>query len=323
MYDPTRLAALVAVGEAGSITRAAARLGYTVPALSQQLAKLERETGAELLVRTHRGTALSPAGEVLARHARLVLDQMERARLELAELAGVSGGRLRVGTFSSAGMHLLPPVLTAFRRAHPAVRLSVAEYEPPAGLFSVAEGTADLAVTHAYEGAADPPAPRGLSVEPLLVEDLVLITAPGQALSARAAPLSWAELDGQPLISAPDSYPNRRAIEAALAAAGVTMPVVCETPAYVTVCALVSAGLGVGLVPRMVAGAAAVPLGVRPLAPPGLRRTIAVAWRTEDRGPAVAALRALLLAGYRRGSGRAPGGAPAAGLTPRERPTEA
>ncbi|HEY3482328.1 MAG TPA: LysR family transcriptional regulator [Streptomyces sp.] len=304
MYDPTRLAALVAVAEAGSITRAAARLGYTVPALSQQLAKLERETGAELLVRTYRGTVLSTAGEVLVRHARLVLDQMERARLELAELAGVSGGRVRVGTFSTAGMHLLPPVLTAFRRSHPAVQLSVAEYEPPAGLQAVAEGAADLAITHTYEGAPDTGVPGGLTVEPLLIEELLLITAPGQALAESPAPLSLPELDGLPLVSAPAAYPNRRAIEAALAAAGVTMPVVCETPAYVTICALVSAGLGVGLVPRMVAESAAVPLGVRQLASPGLHRTIALGWRTQERGPAVGALRTLLLAGYRRQPGR-------------------
>lgn len=310
MYDPTRLAALVAVAEAGSITRAAARLGYTVPALSQQLAKLERETGAELLVRTHRGTVLSTAGEVLVGHARLVLAQMERARLELAELAGVSGGRVRVGTFSTAGMHLLPPALTAFRRSHPAVRLSVAEYEPPAGLTAVAEGAVDLALTHLYEGAPETAAPGGVTVEPLLIEELLLITAPGHALTASAAPLSWPELDGQGLVSGPPSYPNRRAIEAALAAAGVAVPVVCETPSYVTVCALVSAGLGVGLVPRMVAESAAVPLGVRPLAPPGLRRTIALGWRTQERGPAVGALRTLLLAGYRRRPAR-PVSAPA------------
>ncbi|MEW2516932.1 LysR family transcriptional regulator [Actinacidiphila alni] len=301
MYDPTRLAALVAVAEAGSITRAAARLGYTVPALSQQLAKLEREAGAELLVRTHRGTVLSTAGEVLVPHARLVLDQMERARLELAELAGVSGGRVRVGTFSTAGMHLLPPVLTAFRRSHPAVRLIVAEYEPPAGLVAVAEGAADLALTHVYDGAPDAGAPGGVTVEPLLVEELVLITAPGQALAASAAPLALAELDGQPLVSSPDTYPNRRAIEVALDVVGARMPVVCETPSYVTVCALVSAGLGVALVPRMVADAAAVPLGVRALAAPGIRRTIALGWREQERGPSAAALRALLLAGYRRG----------------------
>jgi molybdenum-dependent DNA-binding transcriptional regulator ModE len=83
MYDPTRLAALVAVAEAGSITRAAARLGYTAPALSQQVAKLEREAGAVLVVRSHRGARLTAAGELLAERARRVLDETTR-RLEPA-----------------------------------------------------------------------------------------------------------------------------------------------------------------------------------------------------------------------------------------------
>lgn len=133
MYDPTRLAALVAVAEAGSITRAAERLGYTPPALSQQVAKLEREAGATLLVRSHRGTRLTDAGELLVVRARRVLDEMELARHELAGLTGLSGGTLRLGTFQTAGTHLLPPVLSAFRRAHPDVALAVADYEPRSG----------------------------------------------------------------------------------------------------------------------------------------------------------------------------------------------
>ncbi|MFJ4848559.1 MULTISPECIES: LysR family transcriptional regulator [unclassified Streptomyces] len=300
MFDSTRLAALVAVAEAGSITRAAARLGYTAPALSQQLAKLEREAGAELLVRTHRGARLTAAGEVLVSHARRALDEMDRARLELSQLAGPAGGRLRIGTFTTAGIHLLPPVLTALRREHPQVDVVVAEYEPPAGVAAVAAGDADLALTHVYEGGPDPAPPTGVAVEPLLVEDLVLITAPGHLLAAAPNPLEWAELEGQPLVSSTPDHPNRRAIEATLRAAGVRPVVVCETPAYVTVCALVSAGLGVGLVPRMMAASSAVPLGVRALAPPGLHRTIALASRNDDTSPALRTLRALLLGTYRK-----------------------
>lgn len=166
MYDPTRLAALVAVAEAGSITRAAARLGYTAPALSQQLAKLEREAGATLLVRHHRGARLTAAGELLAGRARRVLDELDQARHELAQLAGLSGGRLRVGTFTTAGIHLLPPVLSAFRRAHPEVELAVADHEPPAGIAAVVAGEVDLALTHAYEPAAAGPRRWAFSSNP-------------------------------------------------------------------------------------------------------------------------------------------------------------
>ncbi|MFE7776905.1 LysR family transcriptional regulator [Streptomyces sp. NPDC057445] len=303
MYDPTRLAALVAVAEAGSITRAATRLGFTPPALSQQLAKLEREAGAALLVRHHRGARLTPAGEVLAAHARRVLDEMDRARHELARLAGLSGGRLRVGTFTTAGVHLLPPVLSSFRRSHPDVELTVAEYEPPDGVAAVASGEVDLALTHAYEPAEPFPLPAGVCLEPLLVEELVLVTAPGQLLAGGSGRLRVEELAGRPLISSAPSHPSRKGVEDALAKAGATPAVVCESPGYALVCALVSAGLGVAVVPEMVASMASSPLGVRHLEPPAFRRTISVAHLGDASGPAARSLRALLRAGFARAGG--------------------
>ncbi|PBC65259.1 LysR family transcriptional regulator [Streptomyces sp. Tue6028] len=300
MYDPTRLAALVAVAEAGSITRAAERLGYTPPALSQQLAKLEREAGATLLVRSHRGTRLTGAGELLVARARRVLDEMERARHELAHLAGLSGGTLRVGTFQTAGIHLLPPVLSAFRRTYPDVELAVADYEPPAGVAAVAAGEVDLALTHTYEPAAPVAVPSSVSLEPVLVEELVLVTAPGHVLAGDSARLPLGELAGQPLISMAPNHPPRQGVEAALARAGATPAVLVETPVYALVCALVSAGLGVAVVPEMVARTAATPVGTRLLEPGDLRRTISVVHGTDETSPAADAFRALLRGTFER-----------------------
>ncbi|WP_435221394.1 LysR family transcriptional regulator [Streptomyces sp. Tue6028] len=300
MYDPTRLAALVAVAEAGSITRAAERLGYTPPALSQQLAKLEREAGATLLVRSHRGTRLTGAGELLVARARRVLDEMERARHELAHLAGLSRGTLRLGTFQTAGIHLLPPVLSAFRRTYPDVELAVADYEPPAGVAAVAAGEVDLALTHTYEPAAPVAVPSSVSLEPVLVEELVLVTAPGHVLAGGSARLPLAELAGQPLISMAPDHPPRQGVEAALARAGATPAVLVETPVYALVCALVSAGLGVAVVPEMVARTAATPVGTRLLDPGDLRRTISVVHRTDETSPAADAFRALLRGTFER-----------------------
>ncbi|MHC0428990.1 LysR family transcriptional regulator [Streptomyces sp. O3] len=299
MYDPTRLAALVAVAEAGSITRAAARLGYTAPALSQQLAKLEREAGAVLLVRHHRGARLTAAGELLAARARRVLDELDLARHELARLAGLSGGRLRIGAFATAGLQLLPPALSAFRRAHPDVELAVAEYEPPAGVAAVADGAVDLALTHAYRPGGTEPLPSAVAVEVLLSEELVLVTAPGHALADGAGRLPLGALAGQPLISAPWP-PRRREVEAVLAAAGASPSVVVETPGYALVCALASAGLGVAVVPEMVARNALTPVSVRLLDPPGLSRTISVAYRADEANPAADTLRALLRGAFGR-----------------------
>ncbi|SDK20023.1 LysR family transcriptional regulator [Streptomyces indicus] len=303
MYDPTRLAALVAVSEAGSITRAAERLGYTAPALSQQLAKLEREAGTVLLVRHHRGARLTAAGELLVARARRVLDELDRARHELAQLSGLSGGRLRIGTFPSAGIHLLPPALSAFRRAHPDVELSVAEFEPPAGVSAVADGAVDLALTHTYEPADPEPLPRSVRAEVLLVEELVLVTAPGHALSAGTDRLPLTGLAGQPLISMAPHHPRRRGVEAALAAAGAAPAVVMETPGYAVVCALASAGLGVAVVPEMVARMASTPVGVRRLEPSTLRRTISVVHRAEETDAAAGTLRALLRGAFGRTGG--------------------
>ncbi|MFD7533890.1 LysR family transcriptional regulator [Streptomyces sp. NPDC059849] len=309
MYDPTRLAALVAVAEAGSITRAAARLGYTAPALSQQLAKLEREAGAALLVRHHRGARLTAAGELLAERARRILDEMDQARHELARLSGLSGGRLRVGTFTTAGVHLLPPVLSAFRRAHPDVELAVTEYEPPRGVAAVAAGEVDLALTHVYEPAAATPWPAGVFAEPLLVEELVLITAVGQMLAEGSGRLPVTELAGRPLISSAPTHPPRRGVEQALAEAGATPAVICESPGYALVCALVSAGIEVAVVPEMVAAMSPTPLSVRRLDPASFRRTISVVHRGDRASAAAATLRALLRSGFgRAGSAQRPGG---------------
>lgn len=300
MYDPTRLAALVAVAEAGSITRAAARLGYTAPALSQQVAKLEREAGATLLVRHHRGARLTAAGELLAVRARRVLDEMDQARHELARLSGLSGGRLRVGTFTTAGIHLLPPVLSAFRRAHPDVELAVTDYEPPDGVAAVATGDVDLALTHAYEPATVAPPGSGVDLEPLLVEELVLITEVGHMLSESTGRLAVSELAGRPLISSAPTHPPRRGVERALAEAGATPAVVCESPGYALVCALVSAGIGMAVVPEMVAAMSPTPLAVRRLEPAAFRRTISVAHRGEASSASAQTLRALLRTGFGR-----------------------
>lgn len=300
MYDPTRLAALVAVAEAGSITRAAERLGYTPPALSQQLAKLEREAGAALLVRHHRGARLTAAGELLAARARTVLDELERARHELARLTGLAGGTLRVGTFQTAGIHLLPPVLSAFRRAHPDVELTVADYEPPAGIAAVAAGEVDLALTHTYEPADPVPLPSSVGAEPLLVEELVLVTAPGHALGGGGSRLPPAELAGQPLISMAPDHPARQGVETALARAGAAPSVLVATPGYALVCALVSAGLGVAVVPEMVARTSATPVGMRSLSEGELRRTISVVHRAGEPAPAADAFRALLRGAFGR-----------------------
>ncbi|GAA2936190.1 LysR substrate-binding domain-containing protein [Streptomyces enissocaesilis] len=158
----------------------------------------------------------------------------------------------------------------------------------------------DLAPTHAYEPAPAVPLPSGVAAQPLLDEELVLVTAPGHAPATGSGRVALAELAGQPPISSAPSHPPRQGVEAAPAAAGATSAVVCESPGYALVCALVGSGLGGAVVPEMVAAMATTPVGVRSLEPAGLRRTISVAYRPGGASPAADTLRALLRGGFGR-----------------------
>jgi DNA-binding transcriptional LysR family regulator len=149
-----------------------------------------------------------------------------------------------------------------------------------------------------------------VGVEPVLVEELVLVTAPGHLLAGGSTRLPLSELAGQPLISMAPDHPPRQGVEAALAEAGATPAVLVETPGYALVCALVSAGLGVAVVPEMVATTAATPVGTRLLEPGDLRRTISVVHRTDVTAPAADAFRALLRGAFGRAGRHRTGGRP-------------
>ncbi|MET9804807.1 LysR family transcriptional regulator [Streptomyces sp. NPDC006368] len=292
MQDLTRLLILVAVAETGSISRAAARLGYTPPALSQQMAKLEREVHLPLLVRHRRGARLTPAGEVLVRHARQVQDVLSSAERELAQLRELSGGRLRLGSFTTAGIHLLPPVLAELRRQHPGLSISLQEFEPPEGLEPLAQGHIDLLLTHSYVYGREHPMPPGLSFETLLEEELLLVAERGHPLTADPQPLHWTALAGIPLISGRHGLANREALEALFASNDLPAPTIAfETSNYSVACALAGEGMGLACVPRMAAEASPVPISTRPFAAPRLYRIVNIVWRTSDTSPLLHAAR--------------------------------
>lgn len=196
-------------------------------------------------------------------------------------------------------------MLSAFRRAHPDVELTVAEYEPPGGVTAVATGEVAVALTHAYEPAGPAAAPPGVVVEALLVEESVLVTAPGHVLADGSGRLpvrgpGGPAADQQCAVASAAQWGGAR-----LASAGATPAVVCESPGCALVCALVSAGPGVAVVPEMVAAMAATPLRVRQLEPASFRRTISVVHRGGESGPAVRSLRALMRGAFARAGSRA------------------
>ena len=125
MLDTNRMFTLRQVADHGSITAAAEALGYTTSAISQQIAKLEKEAGQPLLERHARGIVLTEAGHSVVRHAERILIELQAADAELAEIQGLRAGVLAIGTFPTAGSSLLPLVVKEFKTRHPGVDLVV------------------------------------------------------------------------------------------------------------------------------------------------------------------------------------------------------
>ena len=142
------LAALEAVAREGSFGRAAAKLGYTQSAVSQQIASLERSVGEKLVERPGgpRAVSLTEAGELLLRHAEAIVARLDAARADMASLRAGETGTLRVGTYQSVGARVLPAVMRRFRNDHPGINLELHEPTTDPELFTLIEsGDLDLA----------------------------------------------------------------------------------------------------------------------------------------------------------------------------------
>src|SRR5262249_31112408 len=151
MLDVRRMRVLREVAVRGSFSAAAEALSFTQSAISQQIAALERETGQKLVERGARGIRLTQAGEVLVRHAEVVLARLANAEEELAALAGRARGRLRLSTFESAGATLVPRAIAQFHRRYPDVELGLVEAEPEDATQLLRNGEIDLSIVYDFE----------------------------------------------------------------------------------------------------------------------------------------------------------------------------
>src|ERR1700691_5949870 len=149
MLDVRRLRVLHAVSTYGSVTAAAAALGYSAPAVSQQLAALEREVGMRLTERVGRGIELTPAAGILVAHADALLARLDAAESDLAALRDQVSGRVALAAFPSAGAAIVPAAWSALARSAPQVRLDPTAMEPEEAVPAVLRGGADVAVAHA------------------------------------------------------------------------------------------------------------------------------------------------------------------------------
>ena len=158
MLDVKRLKILREVAQQKSFSAAGEALFLSQSAVSQQIATLEREVGMQLLDRTREGPKLTDAGLVLVGHAEAAIARLEEAERELAAIAGLEGGELRLASFPSASATVLTEAVSIFHRRHPNVRLSVADAEPEQSLPRLRAGELDLALTFDYPSVPKPDA---------------------------------------------------------------------------------------------------------------------------------------------------------------------
>ncbi|MFI1730077.1 LysR family transcriptional regulator [Streptomyces acidicola] len=286
MLDLQRLRALHAVSVHGTVGAAAAALGYTPSAVSQQIAKLERETRTVLLERQGRGVRLTEQAQHLVATARELLTIVERAETELEERRGVPAGRLTVAAFASAARGLMPGVLADLAARHPALDARLTEVEPHLSVDLVAKGAVDMAVAHDWD-IAPLPAPEGVE-QAVIGDDLCDLLVPsGHPFAARRS-VRRTDLKGERWICQPPGRVCHDWLVRTLRAAGCEPDIVHQAEENPTLVALVAAGLGVALIPRL--GRGPLPAGVVevPLDPMPVRRLYAL-WRTgASRRPAIA-----------------------------------
>jgi DNA-binding transcriptional LysR family regulator len=285
MLDVRRLRLLCDLSRLGTIAAVAEAHTYTPSAVSQQLPALEREAGVALLERTGRRVALTAAGHVLVQHAETVLTALEHTTAALAAVATGLSGPLRIGAFPTAVRTLLPATLVELGREHPGIELRVTEVDPVAVPAALRERRLDVGLVHDYDVVpveADP-----LLETVALLDETVFLAVPSGSVPGGDGPGTLAAARDAAWIMASPGTLCHTATRLVCHAAGFAPRARHHADDFATVLALVAAGQGVSLVPRL--AVAEPPAGVRLIPLPTRRRTRIAYRHGAAAHPAVAA----------------------------------
>jgi molybdate transport repressor ModE-like protein len=288
MLDVKRLRILREVSVRGSFSAAAEELYLSQSAVSQQVATLEKEVGMTLLERTSSGPKLTDAGRALVTHADAVICRLEEAERELAAIAGLEGGRVRLVSFPTANATLVTRAVSSFRERHPNVELQLAESEPEDSEPALKRGDFDLALTYDY--AIEPHAEdRDIERVLLLEERIQVALPPGHRLASKSA-IKLEDLADDDWLTGVSSGACRAHVVSLCQQAGFEPRISFESDDYQVLKGLVSAGMGVALLPEL-ALTDRQDLELRPLAPESpTRRVWATGLAEGSRSPATAAM---------------------------------
>ncbi|HWY68927.1 MAG TPA: LysR family transcriptional regulator [Terriglobales bacterium] len=233
-----------AVAESGNFTRAAEAARVAQPSLSQQIHKLEDELGAKLFDRLPRSARLTQFGKAFLPKAQAILRQIGEARVEIREMASVESGEVVLGAIPTVAPYLLPPMLSSFGRQHPSVSVSIVEEITPTLLERLHEGTIDLALL------ALPVSGGELIVSELMQESLFAVL-PKEHPLARRRSLRLDDLREEPFLLLKEGHCFRENALQACRQSRINPKVVFESGQFATILAMVSAGMGVSVVPQM------------------------------------------------------------------------
>ncbi|MER5183069.1 LysR substrate-binding domain-containing protein [Streptomyces sp. NPDC002896] len=245
LLKPLHLLTLKAVVRSGSFAIAARDLGYTASAISQQISALEKESGLVLFEREAHGIRPTAAAHRLVDLGARVLAALDDLDYEVQELASGATGRLRLGSFPTAGVRLVPSALSALVETHPRAQIQLEEGEPEELIAALSNGDLDVALVYEY-GLSPRQWPDGLTRHLLLREDLVLLRARDSSLSAKLPNLVHARW-----ITSREGTAGALSLNRLCAAAGYDPAVAFRSNNYDVVRELVSAGFGVAVVPAL------------------------------------------------------------------------
>ncbi|HET6697285.1 MAG TPA: LysR family transcriptional regulator [Gaiellaceae bacterium] len=263
MLDVRRLRVLREVALRGSIAGAAESLRFTPSAVSQQVAKLEREAGVALVERGPRSVSLTPAGWRLVEHAEAILERLAAAETELRDLAG-STPVLRVGANTTAAVTIVPGALTRFTAVRPDVEVAVAESDPLISLARLCARELDLAIVFEYDHVPLPHDPR-IAIETLLEEPMRIVLPAGHPV-ARQRAVRLLDLAEDTWICSTPRSSCHPFTERACRAAGFDPRIRFEFDDYAAMQSLVASGAGVAFAPDMGLTRLNPGVAVRPIA---------------------------------------------------------
>ncbi|MGO1737232.1 MAG: LysR family transcriptional regulator [Leucobacter sp.] len=283
-----QLRGFVEIAHTGHFTRAAERLHLAQPSLSRQIATLEAELGVDVFHRARGNVSLTAAGERLLPYARRILSDAANARDEMAELAGLRRGRIRLGATPTLCTSLVSDVLSEFQSRYPGIDIEILERGSRSLIGALTEGTLDLALVVTSVSSAT--ARTALEREPILRERLVVVSSMSlpDPFAHRADPESGhahgavdlRELAEVPQILFPENYDLRVTMETAFKSANLTPLVAVAGAEMDAALRFAERGIGVAVVPAMVA-VDRPSLRAAPLADTSLTRTVSIARRSD------------------------------------------